>query len=115
MTYPQFDWVETWHHRLEVVVAPLDWYDVHTQKDTGRVDTTTIEVYPRPVLSLEMMQLLLGSQVAVTADSLGRYPLHWAMVFAAHNYLLGETHTLSLTMIQALLDHYMGQLSFALP
>ena len=112
--------------------TPLHWYlgagslEANRRLVSGEVAETTTttttttaaaaaaaaEPWWDHVLNKELIKHLLSSRVARTADRTGRYPLHWACSFLAHNYWYSDTpgKAMTLDIIQLLLDHYVGQI-----
>jgi hypothetical protein len=64
------------------------------------------------MINQKVVQLLLSSRVARTSDCQQRYPLHWAVIYFAHNFLLSSEPdwAISLQTVQLLLDNFVGQL-----
>ena len=96
--------------------SPLVWYiggpylvsDPVTHVSGEEMDPTAKPVWEFPMDSI-VLQQLLNSRVTRTADSLGRYPLHWM----AHRLSMQHFHGFEVNMVgaQLILDHFAGQMT----
>lgn len=98
--------------------TPLAWFlgagTLVGQHVSGEAPDPNAQPIWEKRLSNTIVQLLLSSKVARTADDTGRYPIHWAMHLMArdfYNSQKSEPSSLSIASIQLLLDNYIQALT----
>jgi hypothetical protein len=100
--------------------TPLHWYlgaaylvENNTSHVSGEAMDPNQPVWYTQAVDSDTLRLLLSSQVARTADALGRCPLHWAAHFWACQFYDSDQATmqgLTLAHIKMIVDHHIGQL-----